>query len=112
MTSKIGHLSELESVLCNNDKTNEGVLDFFSAFKIMVLLSAFDSFKSKGINVSMLLLSLLIFRLRNESICRMQNSCKNFLERIDDNTFYRLMNNPWMNWRKLLMRRCTDRIMC
>jgi len=30
-------------------------------------------------------------------------SRKNFLEKIDDNTFYRLMNNPLMNWRKLLM---------
>ncbi|MBK5263417.1 MAG: hypothetical protein JJE17_12755 [Peptostreptococcaceae bacterium] len=28
---------------------------------------------------------------------------KNFLEKIDDNTFYRLMNNQWMDWRKLLI---------
>lgn len=33
----------------------------------------------------------------------MQNYGKNFLEKIDGNTFYRLMNNPWMDWRKLLM---------
>lgn len=103
MTSKIAHLSELESVLCNNDKTNEGVLQFFTAFKIGRLLGAFDSLKSKGFSVSVLLLSLILFRLRNESVCRMQNRSKNFLEKIDDNTFYRLMNNPWMNWRKLLM---------
>jgi len=103
MTSKIAHLSELESVLCNNEKTNEGVLHFFSTFKIGRLLSSFGSFKSKGVDVSVLLLSLLIFRLRCESICMMQNLGKNFLEKIDDNTFYRLMNNPWMDWRKLLM---------
>ena len=103
MGSKIAFLSELESVLCNNEKTNEGVLHFFSAFKIGRFLSSFGSFKSKGIDVSVLLLSMLIFRLRNESICRMQNRVKNFLEKIDDNTFYRLMNNPWMDWRKLLM---------
>lgn len=100
MASKIAHLSELESVLCNNEKTNEGVLHFFSVFKIGRLLG---SFKSKGIGVTVLLLSLLVFRLRGESICRMQIRSKNFLEKIDDNTFYRLMNNPWMNWRKLLM---------
>jgi hypothetical protein len=103
MTSKIAHLSELESVLCNDEKTNEGILYFFSAFKIGRLLGTFGSFKSKGHNVSVLLLSLLIFRLRNESICRMQNSSKNFLEKIDDNTFYRLLNNARMDWRKLLM---------
>jgi hypothetical protein len=34
----------------------------------------------------------------------MQNRSKNSLEMIDDNTFYRLMNNSLMNWRKLLMR--------
>jgi len=103
MASKIAHLSELESVLCNDEKTNEGVLHFFSTFKVGRLFSSFGSFKSKGFEVSVLLLSLLVFRLRSESICRMQNRSKNFLEKIDDNTFYRLMNNPWMDWRKLLM---------
>lgn len=103
MSSKIAHLSELESVLCNNEKTNEGILHFFSTFKVGRLLASFGSFKSKGFDVSLLLLSLLVFRLRGESICRMQIRSKNFLEKIDDNTFYRLMNNPWMNWRKLLI---------
>lgn len=103
MTSKLAYLSELESVLCNNEKTNDGVLHFFTTFRITRFLSGFGSFKSKGFDVSSLLLSLLIFRLRSESICRMQNQRKNFLESIDDNTFYRLMNNPWMDWRKLLI---------
>ncbi len=103
MASKIAHLSELESVLCNNEKTNEGALHFFSTFKIARLLAALGSFKTKGFDVSLLLLSLLIFRLRSESICRMQTRGKNFLEKIDDNTFYRLMDNQWMDWRKLLI---------
>jgi len=103
MASKIAYLSELESVLCNNEKTNEGVLHFFTAFKTKRLLSTFNSIKSKGVDVSLLLLSLLIFRLRNQSISKMQTRSKNFLETIDDNTFYRLMNNTKMNWRKLLM---------
>jgi hypothetical protein len=103
MASKIAHLSELESVLCNNEKTYEGILHFFSTFSVGRLLASYGSFKSKGFEVSVLLLSLLLFRLRGESICRMQIRSKNFLEKIDDNTFYRLMNNPWMNWRKLLI---------
>src|SRR5680860_1714520 len=89
MASKIAHLSELESIIRDNEKTNEGVLHFFSTFKIRRFLGSFGSFKSKGFDVSVLLLSLLIFRLRSESICRMQNRGKNFLEKIDDNTFYR-----------------------
>jgi hypothetical protein len=31
----------------------------------------------------------------------MQIRSRNFLEKIDDNTFYRLMNNQWIDWRKL-----------
>jgi hypothetical protein len=103
MTSNITNLSELESVLCHNNKTNEGILHFFSTFKITRLLSAFNSFKNKGVSVSVLLVSLLIFRLRGESISMMQRQDKNFLQKIDDNTFYRLMNNQWMDWRKLLL---------
>ena len=103
MASKIAHLSELESVLCDIEKTDKGVFHFFSAFKIGRLLGLSDSLKNKGVPVSVLLLSLIIFRLRGESVCRMQGRGNNFLEKVDDNTFYRLMNNPWMDWRKLLM---------
>jgi hypothetical protein len=103
MTSKIANLSELESVLCNNDKTDEGVLHFISTFRIGRLLGLFDEIKRKGLSVSMILFSLIIFRLRGNSINRNLNHPINFLPKIDDNTFYRLMNNPWMNWRKFLM---------
>lgn len=103
MTSKIANLSELESVLCNNDKTDEGVLHFISSFRIRYLLGLFDGIKRKGLSVSMILFSLIIFRLRGNSIPRNLNHPINFLPKIDDNTFYRLMNNPWMDWRKLLM---------
>ena len=103
MTSKIAYLSELASVLCNNEKTHEGVLHFYKTFKPGQFLSAFSCLKSKGFDVCALLLSLLLFRLRGESISRMQDKMRNFLERVDDNTFYRLMNNPWMDWRKLLI---------
>ncbi len=45
MSSKIAHLSELESVLCNNEKTDKGVLHFFTTFKIARLLKAFCAAK-------------------------------------------------------------------
>ena len=62
MSSKIANLSELESVLCNNKETKEGVLQFLSSFKVSRFLSVFDKFKNKGISVSTLLFSLVIFR--------------------------------------------------
>jgi len=74
-----------------------------SAFKIDRLLGQFDNLKSKGWSVSMLLVSLIFFRLKGIGISQMPNQRMSFLPKIDDNTFYRLMNNSWMNWRKLLM---------
>ena len=103
MSTKINNLSELASVLSNDKKSNEEILHFFSAFKINQFLTAFEVIKSKGLSVSMLLVSLIVFRLRGESISRMQNHPLSYLPKIDDNTFYRLMNNTKMNWRKLLM---------
>jgi len=102
MTSKITNLSELESVLCNNVETDEGVLHFISTFRISRLLGLFNEIKNKGISVSMILFSLIIFRLRGNSIPRSLNHPVNFLPKMDDNTIYRLLNNSWMNWRKLL----------
>jgi hypothetical protein len=103
MSSKIGNLSELENVLCDIDKTNKGVLHFVSAFKLSRLLGAFNALKSKGISVSVLLVSLIFFRLRGGSINSMVHQRFSFLPMVDDNTFYRLMNNPWMDWRRLLL---------
>lgn len=103
MATNIAQMGELEGTLLDLDKTTNGILHFFTAFKLAKLLSAFDRIKGKGTDVSTLLLSLIVFRLRNESISMMQRPQKNFLAHIDDNTFYRLMNNPWMDWRRLLM---------
>lgn len=103
MSSKIGNLSELENVLCDIDKTNKGVLHFVSTFKLSRLLGAFNALKSKGFSVSVLLVSLIFFRLRGGSINSMVQRRFSFLPMVDENTFYRLMNNPWMNWRRLLL---------
>ena len=102
MSSNIANLSELDNVLCNNEKTCEGVLQIMSAFKIGRFFSLFEYAKSKGWRVAELLFSLIVFRLRGASINSGQRSVS-FLPRIDDNAFYRLMNNARMDWRKLLL---------
>ena len=48
MASKIAHLSELESILCNNEKTNVGYSNFFSV-QDGRFLGLFGSFKNKGV---------------------------------------------------------------
>ena len=103
MASKIQHLSELEHVLCNNEKTHGGILGFYSQFKIARLIKPFEAIKSKGIGVGILIYFFCISRLRGLSICAMQQDKNKVLFSGDDNSFYRLMNNAHMNWRKLLL---------
>lgn len=103
MTSKLHHLNELEQVLCNNEKTDEGVLAFHSQFKMARLLKPFEGIKSKGYSISKLIFALCIYRLRGLSIWAMQRAGNKSLFSGDENSFYRLMNNSHMNWRKLLM---------
>jgi hypothetical protein len=103
MSSKIGKISELENVLCHNESLHKGVLKPISAFKIGGFLGLFESAKKRGWRVSILIVSLLLFRLKGESTFAAHKNTS-FLPRIDDNTFYRLMNNCIMNWRGLLYR--------
>lgn len=103
MLSKLQNLSELAHFLSDNKKPNDGVLSFFNAFNIRILLKPFEKAKAKGISVSMLVLMLCIFRLRGLSIFGVQKiGTKNFFGS-DENSFYRLMNNSRMDWRRLLM---------
>ncbi|MCP3932181.1 MAG: transposase [Bacteroidetes bacterium] len=103
MTSKIHHLNELEQVLCDNEKTSEGVLAFYTQFKITQLLKPFEYIKTKGHSLSVLIFILCVYRIRGLSIWAMQRVGNKALFSGDDNCFYRLMNNEGMDWRKLLL---------
>lgn len=103
MSSKLHHLNELELILTDKEKTNEGILAFYTQFKISRLLKHFDCIKSKGFLVSTIIFTLCMCRLRGLTVWTMQRSgCSGFFSG-DENTIYRMMNNPFMNWRKLLM---------
>lgn len=103
MSSKINILSELESIASDKNKTDTGVVHFLLAFKIPHLLAFCEYVKTKGFSISSLFLMLIMFRLRGRSIWSMQKIRTNGTDVYDDNTFYRLMNNSLINWRKLLM---------
>jgi hypothetical protein len=72
MATNIAQMDELKGKLLDLDKTTNGTLHFFNTFKLAKLLSVFDRIKGKGADVSSLLLSLIVFRLRNERISLMQ----------------------------------------
>lgn len=103
MSAKIQKLGELETLLCNNDKTDEGLLHFFFAFKTSGLLKCFNNVKTKGYTVSSLILMLIMFRLRGINIWASQKACNKGMAICDDNTYYRLMNHPLINWRKMVI---------
>jgi hypothetical protein len=103
MATNIQELGELAQVLCNNEKTTEGVLSFFERFKISGLIKPFELAKSKGFRLKGLIVTLCLYRLHGLSIWAMQKTKCSFLSMADDNTFYRLLNNPRIDWRKLLM---------
>jgi len=103
MAPKLHHLNELANLLSDKEKTHEGVLAFYHQFKVSRLLNPFNAIKSKGYLVSTLILTLIMYRIRSASVWAMQKSGNPALFLGDENTIYRLMNNPLMNWRKLLM---------
>ena len=103
MSTKIQKLSELESILCDDKKTDKGVLDFFKQFKIARLLRPFEIVKTKGYSISLLLQTMCIYRLRGISIWAMQKTGIPGIFQGDENGLYRLMNNSKMNWRRLLI---------
>lgn len=103
MSTKIQNLSELAHVVSDNKETDKGITQFFANFKVPRLLAFCKCVKNKGISVSSLVFMLIMFRLRGRSIWSIQNTRINGIDVYDDNTFYRLMNNSLMNWRKLLM---------
>lgn len=103
MSSKIQKLSELEEVLANNEKTDKGLVQFISTFKIKSISAEFNYLKTKGYTLSSLILMLILYRLRGIGIFAAQKTKSKLMTVCDDNTFYRIMNNPMVNWRKMLM---------
>jgi len=103
MASKLNKLSELEDVLCNIEMTHRGVLNFFCNFKIGRILKPFDKVKSKGFKMSNLVVTLCLYRIKGFTIWAMQKLGNNELFEGDENCFYRLMNNPRIKWREILM---------
>jgi hypothetical protein len=89
--------------ICDKEKTNTGILHYITNFKFGALLKPFNSIKNTGFEVSNLIVVLCLYRIRGLSIWAMQKTGCNKIFEGDENCFYRLLNNQWMNWRKLLL---------
>jgi hypothetical protein len=100
MSTKISILSELTSILSQKEKTDTGVLIFSKQFKTGSLLKPFSSAKKQGKTLLSVLLAIILSRLGGMSIYSMQPTGHSGM---DDNTMYRLMNNPLVDWKRLLL---------
>ncbi|MDR0575027.1 MAG: transposase [Tannerella sp.] len=100
MSTKIGIISELASILTKKEKMDSGVLDFSKQFKIGQLLKPYSDVKQQGKTLKSIMVSMLLTRLGNKSIYAMQRT---WSLGMDDNTMYRLMNNPLVNWTRILL---------
>lgn len=103
MESKLNNFSEMENIFCSIDKVNTGIISFIKDFKISKLLSAFDDVKNRGFKASTLIVMMCLMRIKGLSIWAMQKMGQRELTATDENTFYRLMNNSRVPWRKILM---------
>ena len=100
MSTKLSNLTELSNILIQKEKADEGVLTFSKQFKIGQLLKPFSTIKKQGVSLMSILLVLILSRLGGVSVYAAQKTGN--LE-MDDNTIYRLMNNPLINWKSILL---------
>jgi hypothetical protein len=100
MGTKISILSESASILMEKEKPDSGVLDFSKQFKIGQLLQPFSGLKKQGKPLLSVLVAMVLSRLGGMSIYAMQKTGNLGM---DDNTLYRMMNNPLVNWKWLLL---------
>jgi hypothetical protein len=100
MSAKIGILNELSNILTKKEKADKGVLDFSKQFKIGHLLRPFSDAKKQGYSLMSVLVALILSRFGGLSVYAAQ---KTGHLKMDDNTMYRLMDNPLVDWKSILI---------
>ncbi|MGH2643879.1 MAG: IS4 family transposase [Chitinophagaceae bacterium] len=99
----ITNLGELKNLLLRKEKAVDVMVDFISFFEFKTVLRRLDIIKKKGYTPGNLLsiLTLLPF-LGQTSIYALLKSGYSYLSDAQKDTYYRLKNNPQINWRHIL----------
>jgi hypothetical protein len=100
MSTKLSILNELSNILTQKEKRDGGVLTFSKQFKVGQLLKPFSYVKKHGYSLMLVLVALLLSRLGGLSVYAAQKTGNLGM---DDNTIYRLMNNPLIDWKSILL---------
>jgi hypothetical protein len=96
LSTKLGKISELKTLLSNKEKSNESLLQLFDKFSTTKILSPLESIKSKGISTKSILLGLLLMRLLTLTVRSLVLSGQH------KDTYCRLKNNESIDWRKFI----------
>jgi hypothetical protein len=102
-------ISELNDEIKKGDCLAEKVLNFCKPFEIksIIDLCGLDSIKKKGYEISKLLRVLLLMPfVGSMNVWTLYQSGYSFLTEAQKDAFYRLKNNPEINWRQILYGFC------
>jgi len=102
---KIVSINELNDKIKKGDCVAEKILSFCKPFEIKSIsgLLELDKIKKKGYGISELLRVLLIMPfVGSMNVWTLYQSGYGFLTQAQKDTFYRLKNNPGINWRQIL----------
>jgi len=99
----IHNIDELQSLLRLKEKTIDLLVDYMSFFDFRSITSRFDTVKKKGYSFSNLLSVLVVMPfLHMASLRALLISGISYLSEAKKDAYYRLKNNPNINWRNVL----------
>lgn len=99
---KLNNLSELQGFFSSEDKAAKTILDIYEDYKVCKPLQWLNQYKKKGFLATDILRSLVLMSFRlNKSIYASVLLGSNYLSEAEKDVFYRLQNNPSINWRQL-----------
>ncbi len=102
-TEDIKNLSELKSTFVDKHKKEEFFTDLISVLKIGKYHAIFTNVKEKGIPALALIRILITFPfIEQKNVHRFISSFWNKFAGFGKDVYYRLKNNPKINWRKFL----------
>lgn len=103
MFAKLSKIGELAKILSVKSETGEAIMRFMGVFGIGRTLSRHSLDKMRGHDMAEQILSMMVFRVLDETIGSMSKARFHGILEVGKNCFYRLLARPEMDWRILLM---------
>ncbi len=97
------NLSELQDFFKTNSTAANKIIEAFQGFRICKALNSINKHKQKGFEaLDTIYVLLLLPFIMADTVNSMLKSSLKFISNMEKDVFYRLKNNPEINWRGLL----------